>query len=50
MIGGLGYWSKEDRSSSHETPTRLKAKEKVSSTKPKDASSEQKPKAAEVNK
>jgi hypothetical protein len=50
MIGGLGYWSKEDRSSSHETPPRLKAKEKTSSTKPKDASSEQKPKAAEVSK
>jgi hypothetical protein len=50
MIGGLGYWSKEDRSSSHETPTRLKAKEKTSPAKTKDVPAEPKQKAAEENK
>jgi hypothetical protein len=50
MIGGLGYWSKEDRSSSHETPTRLKTKEKAQSTKAKDVAAEPKRQAAEVNK
>jgi hypothetical protein len=51
MIGGLGYWSKEDpRSSGRETPTRLKAKEKLSSTKPKDLAAEPKEKKPEENK
>jgi len=42
MIGGLGYWSKEDRSPSHETPTRTKAKEKSSPTKGKETAAESK--------
>ncbi len=50
MIGGLGYWSKEDRSSSHETATRLKAKEKASSTKAKDVAAEPKQKNTEEKK
>jgi hypothetical protein len=48
MIGGLGYWSKEDRRS-QETPTRSKAKEKATSTKVKDAAVEPKQKSSEKN-
>jgi hypothetical protein len=49
MIGGLGYWSKEDRSPSHETPARTKTKEKSLPTKPKDVAAEPKTKASEKN-
>jgi hypothetical protein len=49
MIGGLGYWSKEDRSPSHEPPARTKTKEKTSPAKPKDAAAEPKTKTSEKN-
>jgi len=49
MIGGLGYWSKEDRSPSHEPPARTKTKEKASPTKANDVTTEPKTKASEKN-